>query len=168
MFELETISETLCGGSITLKLRVLFASRCVDPHCIDTKFRLYCLPENPSANPCADTQCGRRPNTTDPALTQRQKDTTLKKVRYYGYPLLAAAFVAQFVSLGIYSYVLGSFMGKRFWAYRRQLRFWGDFARLECAAGRLPRTAGSRAVEPARRGGNSGRFHHQSVGKYFE
>ena len=111
MIALVTISETLCGGSITLKVRVLFASRCVDPHCIDTKFRLYCLPENPSANPCADTQCGRRPNTTDPALTQRQKDTTLKKVRYYGYPLLAAAFVAQFVSLGIYSYVLGSFMG---------------------------------------------------------
>ena len=79
MFELETISETLCGGSITLKVRVLFASRCVDPHCIDTKFRLYCLPENPSANPGANTQCERRPNTTDSALTQRRKDSPPEK-----------------------------------------------------------------------------------------
>ena len=29
---------------------------------------------------------------------------------YYGYWLIAAAFVAQFVSIGMYSYVLGSFM----------------------------------------------------------
>jgi hypothetical protein len=30
--------------------------------------------------------------------------------RYYGYRIVAAAFVAQFVALGIFSYVLGPFM----------------------------------------------------------
>ena len=29
---------------------------------------------------------------------------------YYGYYLVGAAFVAQFISTGMYSYVLGSFM----------------------------------------------------------
>ena len=50
-------------------------------------------------------------STRTNTLTLYPKDTALKPARYYGYPLLAAAFVAQFVSLGIYSYVLGSFMG---------------------------------------------------------
>ena len=55
-------------------------------------------------------QCVRALNT-DQTLSSYPEDTALKTARYYGYPLLAAAFVAQFVSLGIYSYVLGSFMG---------------------------------------------------------
>ncbi len=54
---------------------------------------------------------GAGSSTRTDSLTLYPKDTALKPARYYGYPLLAAAFVAQFVSLGIYSYVLGSFMG---------------------------------------------------------
>ena len=52
-----------------------------------------------------------RLTNTDQTLSSYPEDTALKTARYYGYPLLAAAFVAQFVSLGIYSYILGSFMG---------------------------------------------------------
>lgn len=37
-------------------------------------------------------------------------DTPAEQRIYYGYWLVAAAFVAQFVSIGMYSYVLGSFM----------------------------------------------------------
>ena len=37
-------------------------------------------------------------------------DTQLSDKVYYGYWLIGAAFIAQFVSIGMYSYVLGSFM----------------------------------------------------------
>ena len=37
-------------------------------------------------------------------------DTPPEKRIYYGYWLIVAAFIAQFVSVGMYSYVLGSFM----------------------------------------------------------
>jgi len=37
-------------------------------------------------------------------------DTPPAKRIYYGYWLIVAAFIAQFVSVGVYSYVLGSFM----------------------------------------------------------
>ncbi|MBC8476270.1 MAG: MFS transporter, partial [Gammaproteobacteria bacterium] len=38
------------------------------------------------------------------------KELPLKTPIYYGYWILAAAFIAQFVALGMYSYVLGPFM----------------------------------------------------------
>ena len=42
--------------------------------------------------------------------TSRAKELRLRTPLYYGYYLVAAAFGAQFVAMGVYSYVLGSFM----------------------------------------------------------
>ena len=52
----------------------------------------------------------RRPLSQENHLLNSE-DARLNLPSYYGYRLLGAAFVAQFISLGIYSYVLGPFMG---------------------------------------------------------